>query len=84
MMKKYKYEMNILKSLIVTSIIAAIFFAMVYRFGFRTFDIVEQKEGYKILGYSLWIATVLNCVIYIFMGLGVIQYIVKSLRRKDK
>lgn len=84
MMKKYKYEMNILKSLIVTSIVTAIFFAMVYRFAFRTFDIVEQKEGYKILGYSLWIATVLNCVVYIFMELGVIQYIVKSLRRKDK
>lgn len=84
MMKKYKYEMNILKSLIVTSIITAIFLAMVYRFGFKTFDIVEQKEGYKILGYSLWIATVLNCIVYIFMELGVIQYIVKSLRRKDK
>lgn len=83
-MKKYKYEMNILKSLIMTSIITAIFFAMVYRFGFRAFDIIEQKEGYKILGYSLWISTVLNCVVYIFMELGVIQYIVKSLRRKDK
>lgn len=84
MVKKYKYEIGVLKSLMISSIITTIFFAMVYRFGFRTFDIIEQREGYKILGYSLWIATILNCVVYILIELGVVQYIIESLRRKDK